>query len=152
MEYVMRQRRTERCFSLVHLQSLFHQAYLSIDPYVGPSVHTSQNINFAQSKKVTNKWCCICFSDEKDRPHPHGPVGHPRAICRVKLKVGQMRRCCQVCFSDEKNNYQPLAGCPSGECGWSFASIIKSQMESGFYKRKSSCSTQLNFDIKNWLW
>ena len=41
----------------------------------------SQKNDFTKSKMVTNKCCCICFTDEKDfldiTLDPGGPAGHP---------------------------------------------------------------------------
>ena len=66
--------------------------YANLQDVVCPS----QKINFAQSTRVTNKCCCICFSDEKDHlrvtPQAPGGRGHPWGIHGVKAKVVQMKK------------------------------------------------------------
>ena len=72
----------------VYLHHYFnYHVCVSIHP---SNVRPSQKNNFAQSTKVSNKCCCICFSDEKYplgiTSWPPGPRGAPLGHLRGQTK------------------------------------------------------------------
>ena len=118
--------------------SKYYHCYFSSKCYCKVCIHSTCKSLFwqvvrlsicalAQSTKVTNKCCSICFSDEKDHLgitlDPWGPACHTRGICRVKLKISQMKTVVRYVLVMKKVSTTPLRVDPAifmGEHGATF--------------------------------